>query len=181
MTQRITLRLATADDIDEEYLAWYRNDDHLLDTFTGSRRVFRDEEVRADVLASQAGDRVAYWLILDTASGRKIGNVKIGPIDHVNKTSDLVCFIGERQFHGRGLAKEAIALASRLAFEHYDIRRLQGGMYVTNIASIKAYLAGGWREEGLLKGYYWVDGAPVDRLLVCCLNPAYFSDTETNP
>lgn len=180
MPNRITVREATLDDVDEEYLSWYRNDDHLLDTFTGSRRTFSDDGIIADFKESLLGKRFIYWLILDVASGKKIGNVKIGPIDYTNKTSDLVCFIGDRNFHGKGLAKEAIAVASQVAFDVYDIRRLHGGMYVTNIASIKAYLAAGWQEEGMLKGFYWVDGKPVDRLLVCCLNPKYFPKADDN-
>jgi len=76
------------------------------------------------------------------------------------------------------MAKQAVAEATRLAFEVYDIRRLHSGMYVTNIASIKAYLGGGWQEEGLLKAYYWVNNQPVDRLLVCCLNPKYSAEHQ---
>lgn len=176
MSGDIVLREASLADIDDEYLGWYRNDDGLLDTFTGSRRAFSDESVLSDFRDALASDgRVNYWLIVDAETGAKIGNVKIGPVDKVNKTSDLVCFIGNRAYHGKGLAKKAIAMASQLAFDRYDIRRLHGGMYATNLASIKAYLAGGWQEEGLLKGFYWVDGQPVDRVLVCCLNPKYFS------
>jgi ribosomal-protein-alanine N-acetyltransferase len=174
MTERIKLRQAELNDIDDEYVSWYRNEDGLLDTFTGSRRGFTRESIVEDFRLSLESKRVFYWVILDAASGKRIGNVKIGPIDYANKTSDLVCFIGDRGYHGKGLAKEAVAAASRLAFEKYDIRRLQGGMYATNVASIKAYLAGGWQQEGLLRGYYWVDGVAIDRVLVCCLNPKYF-------
>jgi RimJ/RimL family protein N-acetyltransferase len=180
MTERISLRQAQLADIDDAYLSWYRNDDHLLDTFTGSRRTFTDEGILLDFKESLASQRSSYWLIIDNASGQKIGNVKIGPIDPVNKTSDLVCLIGERAFHGQGLAKQAVRQASQIAFERFDVRRLQSGMYVTNIASIKAYLGGGWQEEGLLKGFYWVDGKAVDRLLVCCLNPKYFPEVADN-
>ena len=49
---------------------------------------------------------------------------------------------------------------------------------MTNVASIKAYLSAGWKEEGKLEGYYWVDGSPVDRLLVCCLNPKHFGGDD---
>ncbi len=180
MTGRINLRQAVLEDVDQTWFSWYRNDDHLLDTFTGSRRVFTPEGILADFKEGLNSGRYSYWLIVDEASGQKIGNVKIGPIDPVNKTSDLVCLIGERAFHGKGLAKQAVRQASQIAFERFDVRRLQSGMYSTNLASIKAYLGGGWQEEGLLKGFYWVDGKAVDRLLVCCLNPKYFPDVADN-
>lgn len=173
---RIAVREVTLADIDDEYFSWYRNDDHLLDTFTASRRAFSPEWIVSDFNESLATRRVIYWLILHRPSGKKIGNIKVGPIDEVNKTSDLVCLIGDRNYHGKGLATEAIAAVSELAFDRYDLRRLHSGIYVTNVASIKAYLAAGWEEEGLLRGYYWVDGEPVDRLLVCRLNPKYFGN-----
>ena len=89
-------------------------------------------------------------------------------------TSDLVALIGDRDYLGLGLAKEAIALGNVMAFEQHDIRKLYGGMFAAHIASIKAYTAAGWVIEGSLKGQYLVEGKPMDRVLVACFNPKYF-------
>ncbi len=176
MSARIALREAVLEDVDDEYVSWYRNDDHHLDTFTTTGRGSTPEYVIKNFKDNLVSKVVIYWLIIDIASGKKIGNIRIGPIDYHHKTSDLVCLIGDRNFLGKGLAKEAIDLSSKLAFDKYDLRRLYGGMYATNIPSIKAYLGAGWKQEGLLRGFYWVDNAPVDRVLVCRLNPKYFPD-----
>jgi RimJ/RimL family protein N-acetyltransferase len=176
MSERIELREAVLEDVDEEYTSWYANDDHHLDTFTNSGKGSTPEYVLKNFKENLVSKVVIYWLIIDKATKTRIGTIRIGPIDYRHKTSDLVCLIGNRSFLGKGLAKEAIAMASKLAFEKYDFRRLYGGMYATNVASIKAYLGAGWKQEGLLRGFYWVDGAPVDRVLVCCLNPKYFPD-----
>jgi hypothetical protein len=66
-------------------------------------------------------------------------------------------------------------LGNKLCFEYYDFRKLHGGMFQANIASIKAYLKTGWVIEGLLKGQYWVDQKPMDRVAVACFNPKYFT------
>ena len=76
------------------------------------------------------------------------------------------------------MAAEAIKLGNQLAFSVYDIRKLYGGMYESNVASIKAYLRAGWLIEGRLKGFYQVDGRNEDRVLVGCFNPKYFSEIE---
>ena len=166
---------ATLEDLDEEYCSWYiRNDEHLK-YFTGSRRQFTTESVREDFKLGVDSGRCYYYLI-KLVNGSKIGNIKIGPVDEANKTSDLVCLIGDRSFKGRGLAAEAIQQATKLAFEVLDIRRLHGGMYETHQASVKAYMRAGWRVEAKLRGYYYVDGESVDRVCVSCLNPKYFSD-----
>ena len=77
---------------------------------------------------------------------------------------------------GKGLAQKAIQLASNLAFDKFDIRRLHGGMYQSNIPSIKAYTRAGWFIEATLKGYYLVDGKAEDRICVAYLNPRYFGE-----
>ena len=107
-------------------------------------------------------------------TGEKIGNVKIGPMDARNKTSDLVCMVGNRKFLNQGIAKAAISIANHIAFHDYDIRRLQGGIYAGNIPSIKAYTGAGWFVEATMKGFYLVNGKPQDRVCVACLNPRYF-------
>ena len=94
--------------------------------------------------------------------------------DH--RISDLVVLIGDRRFHGKGLAVEAIRLGNGLGFREFGIRKLFGGMYETNQSSYKAYLRAGWVEEGRLKGQYLVAGQPIDRILVACFNPEFFPE-----
>lgn len=169
--------LKTAE-IDDEFVSWYQNEDGHLDFFTGSRRSFSRDDLL--VWIGDSKEQNTHLYLISNDAGDRIGTIKIGPIDLVNKTSDLVCLIGNRDFLGRGLAKEAIALGNQIAFDKLDIRRLHGGMYESNIASIKAYTRAGWVIEGRFKGYYWVDGKPVDRVCVACFNPNYFPEETQN-
>lgn len=173
MNTDIKLRSLELADIDDEYLGWFENSDGHLDHFTGSGRVFTREMIVADYHKGLESGLWCYYLI-EGVGGEKIGNVKIGPMDLRNKTSDLVCLVGNRQFLGQGIASRAIALANQIAFSTFDIRRLQGGMLAGNIASIKAYTRAGWTVEATLRGFYWVDAESVDRVCVACLNPRYF-------
>jgi len=175
---KLFLRSLDTTDIDDEFISWHQNDDGHLNFFTGSRRSFSHENLLEWIGHSKARD--THFYLISSDDGAKIGTIKIGPIDLVNKTSDLVCLIGNREYLGRGLAKEAIALGNKIAFEELDIRRLQGGMYESNVASIKAYTRAGWITEGRMKGYYWVDGKPMDRVCVACFNPSYFSKETSN-
>ena len=174
MLSEIFLRPLEITDIDDEYLSWYKNNDGHLDYFTGSGRSFDRETLLKDFEDGLATKRWFYYLI-QSQSGEKIGNVKIGPIDFRNKTSDLVCLIGNRSFLGKGLAAKAIEKANEIAFETHDIRRLQSGMYASNIPSIKAYTKAGWVIEATFSGFYWVNGLPEDRVCVACFNPTYFA------
>ena len=160
-------------DINEEYCSWYLNNDGHLNYFTGSGRKFDRDVLLHDF---EEGIRTGRWFyyLIRSESDDAIGNVKIGPIDTRNKTSDLVCLVGNRAFLGKGIATKAIKAANKIAFDVYDIRRLQGGMYASNIPSIKAYTRADWFIEATLKGYYWTNGKSEDRVCVACLNPVYF-------
>lgn len=173
--ENIILRELLESDIDDEYLSWFTNSDGHLDYFTGSGRTFNREVILNDYRKGLESGSWVYYLI-ESKEGQKIGNVKIGPIDEKNWTSDLVCLVGNRDFLGKGIAKLAIEKANQIAFDKYGIRRLQGGMYASNIPSIKAYTRAGWFIEATMKGFYWVDGRPEDRVCVACLNPRYFPE-----
>ena len=175
---KITLRPLEREDINDEYCSWYENSDGHLNYYTGSGRRFERSTLISDFDEGIKSQRWFYYLI-QSEDGELVGNVKIGPIDNKNKTSDLVCMIGNRKFLGKGLATEAIKQANEIAFVRYDIRRLHGGMYVSNVSSIKAYTRAGWVIEGTFKGYYLLNGTPEDRVCVACFNPKYFFGDRT--
>jgi len=164
--------------IDAGYVSWFNNSDGHLDYFTGSGRTFTRETIIADFQKGKESGGWFYYLIQKCDDEQSIGSVKIGPIDHRNKTSDLVCLIGNRCFLGKGIAVKAISLANEIAFKEYDIRRLHGGIYASNIPSIKAYTKAGWFIEATLKGYYWKDEKSEDRICIACLNPKYFPEAN---
>lgn len=172
----VRLRPVVVDDINDEYVRWYINDDGHLDYFSGSGRVYDRDALVRDREQGLTEQRWFYYLV--EADGQRLGTVRIGPIDRRNRTSDLVCLIGNRAFVGRGYGAKAVAAATRIAFEVHDIRRLHSGMYETNQSSIRAYVKGGWFIEARMQGFYLVGDTAVDRICVACLNPRYFSGKE---
>lgn len=176
MSINLNLRPMDIKDIDEEYISWFINTDGHLNFYTGSGRVFDKETISNDFKKSLETKQWFHYII--EVDGKKIGNIKIGPVDLKNKTSDLVCFIGDRNHLGKGLATKAIAIANQIAFEKHDIRRLHGGMFSTNKPAIRAYTNAGWVVEAEFKGYYFSDGVSIDRVCVACFNPRYFTEGD---
>lgn len=166
--QLISLRELTPEDIDERYLSWFL--DSVVTQFLSARNLTRQDVL--DYIEEGRRSGTYYMLaVCDSASGKHIGNVKVGPIDHANGTSDLVTVIGDRSFWGKGLATEAIALASQLAFDVYGIRKLCGSIISNNVGSIKSYTRGGWHVECVRKHQYLIDGQDQDEVFVGCFNP----------
>lgn len=175
--ERVYLRQLQESDIDDRYVSWF-DDEELVKFYSGTKRKFTREFLAEDLQRGIETGMYYIYGIFDKTNDRCIGNIKIGPMVKDHKISDLIVIIGDRDYHGKGLAVEGIQVGNRVAFEKYDIRKLFGGMYENNISSIKAYTRAGWVIEGRLKGHYWVDGKPMDRILVACFNPKYFNTEE---
>ena len=172
-SDQLFLQKIKLSDIDEAFMEWF-SDEELMRYYTNSRRKITHEDIINSIEEGEKNNNCFTYGIFYKETGACIGTIKLGPINWIHKISDLVVLIGNRNYHGKGLAVEAIKLGNRLAFESYDIRKLFGGMYESNIASIKAYTRAGWVIEGKLKGHYLNNGLPEDRILVGCFNPKYF-------
>ncbi|OUJ72755.1 GNAT family N-acetyltransferase [Hymenobacter crusticola] len=173
LSERLQLRSLRSTDIDEAFLTWFQ-DEELMRFYTNSRQTHTLESLLRNIQAGAATDTNYVFAIIDRETQAFIGTIKLGPINRDHLISDLVVLLGDRHFHGKGLAVEAIRLGNAIAFEEFGLRKLFGGMYATNVSSYKAYLRAGWVEEGRLLGHYLVDSQPIDRILIACFNPIFF-------
>ena len=162
-------------EITKRVMDWF-NDDQLMKYYTNSRRQITKISLLSAIEDGEKKGNQFTFGIYHKEENILIGTLKIGPINFNHKTSDLVALIGDRNYLGRGFAPKAITLGNKLAFDYFDIRKLYGGMYESNVPSIKAYLKAGWLVEARLKGQYVVDGKTEDRIEVGCFNPKYFSE-----
>ncbi len=170
--QRIYLRILRATDIDDRYMSWFDND-ALMKFYTTTKHSFTKAKMVEELNQAEATQTYLYG-VFNKETDDCIGNVKIGPIKLAHMTSDLVVLIGDPSSHGKGLASESISVGNSIAFNKFSIRKLYGGMYESNIASIKAYTRADWVIEGTLKGHYLVEGKVEDRVLVACFNKEFF-------
>ena len=168
---RVFLRRLAPEDVTDTYLEWFK--DGVVTEFLDSRDLTREDVVNYIVEGAEKRLHFMYG-IFDKATGDHIGNVKVGPIQWAHGISDLVCVIGRRDYWGRGLAKEAIRLGNRVAFDVHDMRKVSGGIASGNVGSIKAYTGAGWVVEATMKGHHLINGEPQDRVVVSCFNPRYF-------
>jgi [ribosomal protein S5]-alanine N-acetyltransferase len=164
-------------DITDRVIAWF-DDQELMKFYTNSKNKITKEILLQSIADGKKTGTVLTFGIFSKIENILIGTIKLGPINFNHRTSDLVALIGDRNFLGKGLSVEAIKLGNQLAFNEFDMRKLYGGMYESNIPSIKAYRRAGWMIEGRLKGQFLNEGKNEDRILVGCFNPKYFSSDE---
>lgn len=177
--ENLYLKEINISEIDDTVMAWF-DDDELMKFYTSSKNKITKEKLLSSIEEGKKAENLYTYGIYINFTDKLIGTIKIGPIHFIHRTADLVVLIGDRNYLGKGLSVDAISLGNQLAFEKFNIRKLYGGMYESNIASIKAYTRAGWLIEGRLKGFYMVDDKNEDRILVSCFNPKYFSEEEIN-
>ena len=134
------------------------------------------ENLIDEFLRGKENKTIYHYGIFLSENNKLIGVIKLGIINWTNQSSDMITFIGDKNYLGKGLAIEAIKLGNEIAFETHGLKKLYGGMYRDNVGSVKAYLKANWIIEGILKDHYLVDGKPQDRILVACFNPNFYKD-----
>jgi RimJ/RimL family protein N-acetyltransferase len=164
---RLYLRPLTRSDCSERYVAWLN--DPQVNRYLETRFAAQNLKAIADFVDGVNGRSNEHLLGIFLRSGNvHIGNVKLGPINPHHRLGDISLFVGERSCWGKGYATEAIAAASRFAFDALAVRKLSAGMYAPNIASYRAFVSAGYREEARRPGHYLLDGKPCDILELGC-------------
>jgi RimJ/RimL family protein N-acetyltransferase len=105
----------------------------------------------------------------ETVCGRAImhGDIHVGTVvlDHIDRhigKARLHIYVGDDRARGHGVGRQAVALATRLAFETLDLQKVWLTVHVRNVAAIRAYLAAGFVLEGTHRREFMLDGELVD-------------------
>ncbi len=161
----------------DDVVDWHRN--HHAKYYSVSGRTFSKEGLIEEYHNGLKDKKMYQFLIIHKETNKAIGIVKIQSIDS-HKKGDIVYFIGDENFLGKGLGTEAIILALDIAFNRLDLRKIHGPCVKSNIASVKAAIKAGYIIEGVQKAHYLIDGVQEDAILIACFNPKYFSVDECN-
>jgi RimJ/RimL family protein N-acetyltransferase len=74
-----------------------------------------------------------------------IGNIKFDEINLVNKSATFGILIGDKDFRGKGFAKEAIIASVLWLKDNYDIETIKLGVDHDNISALNLYLKLGFK------------------------------------
>lgn len=162
--EHVYLRLVTLADCTEQYLAWLN--DPEVSRYLETRWTPQSMETIREFVRAMSHDPASYlFAIVESATDRHVGNLKVGPINPRHRFADVSYFIGAREVWGKGYAAEAIRLATQFGFERLGLHRLQAGLYGTNLASARALEKAGFTIEGRSRRKFKTDSGWEDHLV----------------
>ena len=167
--EQIYLRRLTEDDASEAYVSWMNNPE--INQYLESRVYTHTIESTKAFIRSVSNDSNYLFGIFLKDCGKHIGNVKVGGINHYHRYADIGFLIGEKEYWGKGIATEAIKLATSFAFVTLRLHKLWGGLYSPNIGSLRAFQKNGYEQEGVKKSQYLLNGIYYDDIMFGKVNP----------
>ncbi len=102
------------------------------------------------------------WAITLKEGGKLIGATVLEKIDWRNRDAESGIMIGDRSEWGRGHASEVMRLRTEYAFMELGLRKVWTGVEVPNVASRRALEKTGYRQCGLLRRHFFVNGQWLD-------------------
>lgn len=165
----IYLRRLNEEDASDAYVRWMNDPD--INQYLESRFFTHTIENTKAFIRSVTNDNNYQFGIFVKGNDRHIGNIKVGGINHYHRYADIGFLIGEKEYWGKGIATEAIGLATDFAFNTLKLHKLWGGAYSPNVGSVKAFIKNGYEQEGIKRSQYLYNGEYVDDIMYGKVNP----------
>lgn len=154
----LILRPLSVDDASDAYLAWL-NDAEVL-RYRGPKAFPTRRADMERFLERIQGGGDLHLAICLIEGGTHVGNLSLNAINWPHGHCELSIMIGARDQWGKGLGREAIALATRHAFQSMGLRRLWAESPNPSFnAAVKRL---GWVHEGTKRQAFLLEGGHVD-------------------
>jgi diamine N-acetyltransferase len=105
-----------------------------------------------------ADEKGVIWAILARTSGRVVGTTALHDINWRSRYGMTGIVIGEKDEWGKGYAGEAMRLRTRYAFRELGLQKLITTVVEPNEASRRGLERAGYRQCGLYRRHFLVDG-----------------------
>ena len=138
-------------DISEKYLKWMND----LEVHKYTKQKYKKhslEDIRNFVREkNKSKNEFLYGIFLKRNNlNIHIGNIKLGPINFIHKTSEISYFIGEKELWGKGYTTLAIKEIIKIA-KKMGLKKLKAGLYEMNIGSKKVLEKNNFKFEAKFK------------------------------
>ncbi|WP_399457241.1 GNAT family N-acetyltransferase [Virgibacillus dokdonensis] len=178
VSKQVKLRKMHIEDV-ELYHAW-RNDmdvmfftNPALDTYALSETKAFVEGVILHSTSSKS------YIIEDKETDKAIGITSLIHIDQKNRNAECIIDIGEKDYWGRGVGKEALKLLLDYAFLELNFHRVSLRVFSFNERAIQLYRKLGFKQEGVSRQALFRNGNWHDMIHMAILQQEYMPAQES--
>lgn len=159
--KNINLRPLIQEDLDGNYINWFNNAEVCL---YNSHHVYPYSREKATqyISAVQNSKDNLILAIITKSNNKHIGNISLQNINLVSRSAEYAIILGEKEYWGKGIAKEASILILKHSFEELNLHRIYCGTSENNKAMQKLASSLGMKEEGRRKEALYKTGKYVD-------------------
>lgn len=163
--EKVRLRAVELKDIDEFFKAGFDSDtdlDRFCDEihFPQSKEKMKERLEKA-IKSDNSNDE--FWWIIENIEGHPIGNINTFSCNR--RVGTFRYGLGlEKEYWGRGYAKEAIKIILRYYFRELRYQKVNADVYSFNDRSIKLHESLGFIQEGKLRRMVYTNGEFFDEL-----------------
>ena len=155
--KNIYLRGLNVEDAQGDYPSWLNDEEicqyseHHVFPYTKAQAIQYIEQ-----LPSQK-DRIML-AIVDKQSNTHIGNITLLAISSLHLSAEFSILIGNKNYHGKGLSREATLLMLEHGFNTMNLHRICCGTMASNTAMQHLALSVGMVQEGIFRDEVYKEG-----------------------
>ncbi|MGH2453956.1 MAG: GNAT family N-acetyltransferase [bacterium] len=167
-TERLTLRPLTLEDAADVFAYASEPEVARYVPWEPHRSQEDSRQFIAGTLERSARGGSNTWAIVERASGKVIGSIRMGEVHPVHARADIGYSLG-RRYWNQGLTTEAVRAVLRFGFEEVGLNRIYAVCHVANAASERVMQKVGMTYEGTLRQVALIKGGYEDRKLYAIL------------
>ena len=167
-----TIYLSPRNSEDVEIFTKWLNDFHVTDGL-GRSGLLVTLNGEKDYLEKNHDNNNYYFVIVTLENDEMIGTISLENINYRNRSAELGVFIGDENYRGKGIGKEAIHLILDYGFNYLNLNSIQLTVLSFNERAIACYKKCGFKEAGRLREDYYLNGRYYDKILMDILKSEF--------
>lgn len=171
MEERIYLRALELDDY-KVSIEW-RKDDRIWEMLGGPKYFVSEAYEKKWVENTIFNSKDVKLAICLKENNKYIGNVYMTNIDEINRSCHSHILIGDKEYWGKGYAREALMKAIEYMFKERNIHRIQANVLESNMQSLKMLKKCGYVIDGLLRESVFKDGRYQNQYVLSLLKEEF--------
>lgn len=148
ISERLCLKPLSINEIQTNYVSWL-NDKDVCKYNSHGETEYKIEMAEKFINSLKNDKSKLVFAVYLKDNNLHIGNISLQQIDFKNNNAEIAYLFGEKQYWGKGYAKESSKLLIDYAFNELKLHKLYFGTHIENISMQKLGQKLGFQEEGI--------------------------------